>query len=488
MFPILISFFGCGPDPFTVRHIQSAVKDKPLLILEMDEHSSKAGIMTRIEAFMDRLAQRGKSPLSKAPGTAQKNKPRSQISAMGLDTVYIPYFGEHAHILAATARSMGISAEVLPQPDEESAELGRAHLTGGECHPFALMLGDFLKLNKSLKEERAAKSMYAIPGFSACRLGQYPIYTEKIRKDLGIPMRVITDLSQSARSSGLPPSVRDMILMRMWEGLNAFDLLLAAYYSIRPRIRDHWAAEQAYSQARDSIVINLAMGRTSQGVKEAMAKLASLELDPEPGNQPIIAVTGDYYTRIVPFANNGVFEEIESLGGVVLPPPTFTDGVRYYYMKQALASGLQGASQDDASTFYPSAVLAQRKILSAAREHFPVNGLDPFSVKTLRKVAQYYDARFPAGIAAPVATLLGQLDQGIHGVLNLITLNCSYGTVVTATLSRALAERGDTPMLTLVYDGLKKTNERTRLEAFMDQAKDRMNRRGARATEDSLSK
>jgi hypothetical protein len=44
---------------------------------------------------------------------------------------------------------------------------------------------------------------------------------------------------------------------------------------------------------------------------------------------------------------------------------------------------------------------------------------------------------------------------------------------------RALKERSSAPMLTLIYDGLKKTNEKTRLEAFMEQVRDHFERRSA---------
>ncbi len=55
LFPVMITFFGCGPDPFTLRHIKDVLKGKPLLVLEMDEHSSRAGVITRIEAFLDQV-------------------------------------------------------------------------------------------------------------------------------------------------------------------------------------------------------------------------------------------------------------------------------------------------------------------------------------------------------------------------------------------------------------------------------------------------
>ena len=41
---------------------------------------------------------------------------------------------------AAAARSMGVDAQVLPRPDEESEKLGRPHSVGGECHPYLLVL------------------------------------------------------------------------------------------------------------------------------------------------------------------------------------------------------------------------------------------------------------------------------------------------------------------------------------------------------------
>jgi benzoyl-CoA reductase/2-hydroxyglutaryl-CoA dehydratase subunit BcrC/BadD/HgdB len=94
-----------------------------------------------------------------------------------------------------------------------------------------------------------------------------------------------------------------------------------------------------------------------------------------------------------------------------------------------------------------------------------------------RIVEPYLDHRLPPGIAAPLATALSSINHGAHAILNLITLNCSYGTVVTAALNRALKGMPNIPMLTLVYDGLKKTNEKTRLEAFMEQVHETFRRK-----------
>ncbi|MCL4459689.1 MAG: acyl-CoA dehydratase activase-related protein [Chloroflexi bacterium] len=54
--------FGCGPDSLMIDVIQRAAKtrkNKPLMILTIDEHTGEAGLITRLEAFLDMLRRRG---------------------------------------------------------------------------------------------------------------------------------------------------------------------------------------------------------------------------------------------------------------------------------------------------------------------------------------------------------------------------------------------------------------------------------------------
>jgi predicted nucleotide-binding protein (sugar kinase/HSP70/actin superfamily) len=49
---IYITNFKCGPDSF-IKHYAKDACGKPYLVLQFDEHSNDAGIMTRIEAYLD---------------------------------------------------------------------------------------------------------------------------------------------------------------------------------------------------------------------------------------------------------------------------------------------------------------------------------------------------------------------------------------------------------------------------------------------------
>ncbi len=50
-FGLHLTNFGCGADSFIEHFYKSIMADKPYLILELDEHSAAAGVMTRLEAY-----------------------------------------------------------------------------------------------------------------------------------------------------------------------------------------------------------------------------------------------------------------------------------------------------------------------------------------------------------------------------------------------------------------------------------------------------
>ena len=55
LFPVLVSSFGCGPDAFTQMILAPMLDGRPSLVLEFDEHRAEAGLITRLEAFLDEI-------------------------------------------------------------------------------------------------------------------------------------------------------------------------------------------------------------------------------------------------------------------------------------------------------------------------------------------------------------------------------------------------------------------------------------------------
>jgi predicted nucleotide-binding protein (sugar kinase/HSP70/actin superfamily) len=60
---LLLSSFGCGPDSLVNEYIEHHIlkrSKKPYIILNIDEHTGSAGLITRIEAFLDLVDWRTK--------------------------------------------------------------------------------------------------------------------------------------------------------------------------------------------------------------------------------------------------------------------------------------------------------------------------------------------------------------------------------------------------------------------------------------------
>ena len=53
---------------------------------------------------------------------------------------------------------------------------------------------------------------------------------------------------------------------------------------------------------------------------------------------------------------------------------------------------------------------------------------------------------------------------------------CMPGTVVNAILKKVREENNNIPYLNMVYEGLEDTNSKTRMEAFVHQAREYMER------------
>ncbi|HEY6868029.1 MAG TPA: acyl-CoA dehydratase activase-related protein, partial [Candidatus Eisenbacteria bacterium] len=163
---VYLTNFSCGPDSFLLSFADEIMGNKPLLKLELDEHGSDTGYLTRIEAFFDVLRQ---------PHVDSVERPafREPPSDLHDHTVWVPNMHPYTTgLVAAALRANGYAAQALPIETQASFELGRSVTRGSECLPMALTVGSLLA------ELRAApagsKHAFFMPSSQGpCRFGQY---------------------------------------------------------------------------------------------------------------------------------------------------------------------------------------------------------------------------------------------------------------------------------------------------------------------------
>jgi hypothetical protein len=158
LFLLCVSNFSCTIDAFTHAMLTSELGSKPYLMLEIDAHTADAGVQTRLEAFLDIVAnyrepQAGVSApftpcrfvsggvvIRPDGGHVPLSDPRVRI--------YFPNFSQyHAQAFAIAARWLGLHLGPVVPLDRSQLEQGLQYTSGRECLPLPICIGQLLHIS-----------------------------------------------------------------------------------------------------------------------------------------------------------------------------------------------------------------------------------------------------------------------------------------------------------------------------------------------------
>jgi predicted CoA-substrate-specific enzyme activase len=146
LYAVYPTYHGCGPDGILSHWFEDETGGKPYLSLEIDEHASKVGVITRLEAFLNSVHGYEKSISRRehgAPLMRDISGFHTEITALDLDRpTVIPYYYPYSALFAACLRSMGYNACELPPTSPESLAKGRSYTRGKEYFSLTALLGD----------------------------------------------------------------------------------------------------------------------------------------------------------------------------------------------------------------------------------------------------------------------------------------------------------------------------------------------------------
>ncbi|MHC4756022.1 MAG: acyl-CoA dehydratase activase, partial [Planctomycetota bacterium] len=319
LFAVYLTNFSCGPDSFLLTFFKDIMSPKPCLLLELDEHSADAGVITRLEAFLESLKH--------YQPAARKDKIQRLASSKSVGkekTLYIPYMGDCAYGVAACFRAYGQSAEVMPMADEASLIRGRQFTSGKECLPCAITAGDMLTVINS-KDFDPEKAAFFMPGGRGpCRFGMYNCLHKLILRYAGQDdVRIIApnqdgdfyhDFTQSVGGS-----IKGNFMKDIWIATVGVDLMYKLLLRTRPFAKDTKQAQKVYEQCLKSWVraVEKRVG-FAELVKlcgNFAEEFASIEFD-YTIRKPMIGIVGEIYVRSHPFANKDIITRLEELGAV----------------------------------------------------------------------------------------------------------------------------------------------------------------------------
>jgi predicted CoA-substrate-specific enzyme activase len=477
LFSVLISNYGCGPDAFTIKHIEEMLCDRPRLLLEFDEHRGEAGLVTRLEAFADEVD----SHISLGTtGPATPKPTRGSMPRPCGKRLFIPNFSEHAHIYAAVLRSAGLDAHVLPTPDAETMRLGEELSSGRECHPFSIILGELARIARS-HELRKGDVFVSPSAATQCLIRQYGDAYRILAERARIPQIEIWDAA--AREIGNVVGMSG--LLRLYEGLSAVDFLYVLATRLRAYERHGGTVDDILTDAVARVSHAVASKRSVEPeLASGVGALLAAPREGVPGDKPVVGVTGDLYTRINPVGNRGLFRRLESMGCEVWPSPYFVASVEITAWRDSRRDAqrlhIRDAFWETLSWGITTGVLKRLfrnvdpQALALATEQKPsrlVQLAEPF-------VSEHTNWFVLLG----VGKIADFIEYGVQGVINAVAVHCMVGVAIDATLPLVRGTYPDTPVITLTYGGTEGAVQHMRLETFVHTVLER-SKRGQGAAE-----
>ncbi|MEN8374628.1 MAG: hypothetical protein ABFS34_04205 [Gemmatimonadota bacterium] len=389
----------------------------------------------------------------------------------GTDIVFIPYMSDHARPVAAAMRGMGIAAQVLPPPDQESMNIGLGLCHGRECLPCFLCTGDMLRKCREPGFDRNRAVFFMPAGPGPCRFGQVSVLQRQILAEEGLAeVRLVSPGTDDSYSMfGDDPTT---LRKRAWQAIVAADLLAKVLHEHRPYELAPGSADAAYAACLDRIETAAEAGCEDHLV-EAMAwtadRFSELPIDrSEP--RPLIAVMGEIYLMLSEPANTRVVRAIESVGGEVILG-TFMDYLHFVDWRRMDLSRRFGNYLEFFKGFLSDTYQTRAEDRLTKPLHKVLRHPREESIpKAMARLDPHYETVLGTEAVLTMARCLDLAQHGLSGVVNVLPFSCMPGTVVSSMAPRIREQMDQIPWLDIAYDGQEETNVMTRLEAFIHQA------------------
>lgn len=478
LFAIYLSNFSCGPDSFLLTFFKDIMERKPCLQLEIDEHSADAGVITRLEAFLESLKNYHPDKAPARPAVPRHAPARTVTSKR---TLYVPYMGDPAYGMAACFRAFGQPAEVMPIADEAALVRGRAFTSGKECLPCAITTGEMLRIVESdrFNPDNAAFFMPSAAG--PCRFGMYSCLHRLILKYAGAANVPVVSPNQDSSFyteilHSFDGSSQAGFMKHAWTAMVGLDLLRKVILRLRPFAQDPKQARKVYDTAvsrwLQAIEARKALPECVELMRSVAEQFAQVKLDNKL-RKPKVGIVGEIYVRSHPFANMNIIDRLEELGAAC-DLASLAEWIYYTNFTR----GRKATRRRQLRNFFTNVIQdrLQHKIEKAIAEPLE-RRFGPLAEPPIEHVIElaepYLHHSFEGEAVLSVGKIVEYHHHGFGGVLNVMPFTCMPSTIVSSQTMRISADCQGMPILNVSFDGQEDSTLTTRLEAFVEQIRAR---------------
>lgn len=386
-----------------------------------------------------------------------------------------------ARLIAAAFRSIGIEADVAPDSDAETLELGGLHSSGEECLPHKVTLGDFLKVCRRPGFDPRKTAFMMATAHGPCRFGQYVPYLRKELDELGYRDVIIFSPSSEDGYEAFGEHATEM-LQTAWMALVAGDLVLKFLLKTRPYERNSGDSDAAFEAsirdfqavlARQGVAPRERLRELTGAIEQMRDRFRSIPADYVKG-RPLIGLVGEIFCRLNSFSNDDTARRVERLGGECWISD-IAEWVWYTNWHQGTYIREHQGRLNTCYLKYKVKTHIQRSqehaLLAPVLED--IRGYEePHDVGEVLEMARPYLP--PEGCLGEMVLSVGKSiylqKKGADGIIDISPFTCMNGIICEAVYPSVSAQHDDLPIRVLYFDGTNANTDRD-VEIFLDLAR-----------------
>jgi predicted CoA-substrate-specific enzyme activase len=463
LYGLALTNFGCGPNSFILKITGAIMGNKPLGQLEIDEHAAEAGIITRLEAYVDTIESHAQATKKFEAPDRDIYRGSSTTITLG-KTLVLPRMGPFIDVITAALNACGARAITLPEPDERNLLYSNQMSSGTECLPYRVTLGDFLRFchenGKNLKDYEGLMAS----AYGPCRFGKYVTEQSLALRELGfdLPMRASV-ANNGYRDLNLTPDFLRLALNCVF----ATDGLQRLLWRTRPYEKEAGSAEILFDEYLVRISKRVARKENFDDVlQQATADFKQL-IDPGLPRRPLVGINGEIFLRSNRFSNRDLVKECEKAGLEVIVAPVGEWG--HYVTHRHLEDKLKDRKLKKILTGYLIKRTLERdahRIARCYREMIPDK--EPSIADVLAKSKRYLSPRCGSEAILSIGGGVDWLENPeFAGVISVMPHGCMPGGIVAA-MSEKFSTEYQKPWISVTYDGFLENNNAARIKEFAE--------------------
>ncbi len=484
---VVLTYFACGPDSFGNPFFKDELGE-PCYVMQIDEHTADAGVITRIEAFADTASKSASREFEEVRTTDQ---PLDHLKGRRL---WIPYASESARVLAKAFQCYGYDAQALPLSPDPGMNLARKAISEDVCLPALATTEDMLYRASRPDFDPAKEAFFQGHADGPCRYGMYSQLQRIILDKQGHANADIITLGSRTEHGGLGKK----FAVLAWDGMVCHDLLQKMLHRARPYESAPGLADELFEKFVSKLIDLMPEANRRMNASALASVTDTKHLEPfmellgraqsefasamRPGEQkPVVGLVGEFYVRLHERANQSIIRKLEAEGAEVwLAPMTEFFGYSNFIGKVLAADSLkERVSYSEFKEFvmrWFNATIARKDEHALYHSTMPLlkeyEDIGPDEV--IRNGSIYVDHDFGGECICSMGKSEDFALRGLGGIVSVIPFNCMPGNCVTA-LSQALRRRHDNiPFLSLDYDGFTDSSREAKITNFMWQVKERL--------------